>query len=99
MVSKERVLKAVLNAVDEVNQQLTEEERLEKSPETGLLENLDSLSIVNLIVSVEQKIQNEFNTKVALTQLFSDIEVLNQSFKTVGTLVNYMELLLNDKTK
>jgi hypothetical protein len=62
--SKENILHTIFGAVDEVNQTLAEEQRLEKSPGTLLAGDngsLDSLGMINFIVEVEGRVQRDFN--------------------------------------
>lgn len=97
MVDKERVTEAIFMAVDEVNEQLLKERSLEKSLDTVLFGNsskLDSLGMVSLITAVEQKIEEAFGASITL----ADERALSQQdspFKTIGTLTDYIALLLN----
>jgi acyl carrier protein len=66
---QERILRAIYNAVDEVNGQLPKGKNLDKAPDTvlyGRPGKLDSLGLVSLIVTVEQNIHDEFGTDVTL---------------------------------
>jgi acyl carrier protein len=99
MTTDERVVKAIFNAIDEVNQQLPREQRLEKSTQTVLLDDsgkLDSLGLVNLIVSTEQNIEEEFGIAISLV----DEEALsreNGPFRDVSTLLCYIARILGEK--
>jgi acyl carrier protein len=100
MAINEGVTQAVFSAVDEVNQQLPKEQQLEKSIGTVLVGQsgkLDSLGLVNLIVTVEQKIEEEFGITITLT----DDEAMSQEdspFETIGKLIDYVSLLLERKS-
>ncbi len=100
MVNKERIIQTIFKAVDEINQQLPREQRLQKSIDTVLFSSagqLDSLGLVNLIVAVEQGIEEEFGDIITLT----DERALTQNnspFRTLGTLGDYISLLLKEKT-
>lgn len=95
----ERIVQAIYKAVDEVNEQLPKEYRIEKSMETALFGrtgSLDSLGLVSMIVAVEQKIEEEFGVAIVL----ADEKVLSQQtspFQTIGTLVNHVSMLLKEK--
>ena len=57
---------------------------------------LDSLGLINLIVAVEQNIEDEFDVTITL----ADDRAMSQKrspFKTVGTLTNYIEMLLKEE--
>ena len=99
MTTNERVIQAIFSALEEVNQQLLKEQRLEKSIDTVLLGesgHLDSVGLVTLIVATEEKIEEEFGVSITLT----DKRALSQKespFKTIGMLTNYIVLLLGEK--
>ena len=96
MIEKERLKQAIFGAIDEINRQLTSEQRLEKSMDTillGSLGKLDSLGLVNLIVATEQKVEEGFSVTISL----ADNETIFQEdgpLKTVGTFFEYVYLLL-----
>jgi acyl carrier protein len=98
MDTKERVVRAIFSAIDEVNVQLPREQRLEKSIQSGLLDGsgkLDSLGMVNLIVAAEQNIEQEFGTPISLV----DEEALSQNdspFRDVNTLVRHITRILEE---
>jgi len=91
-----KVVQALFSAVDEVNRLLPPEDRLNKSTDVvlyGESGKLDSLGLVNLIVAVEEKVEEEFGVRITLV---SD-EVMSQennAFETLGTLIRYVSLLL-----
>lgn len=95
----ERVLRAIFRAVDEVNQILPKEQRLEKSVDSVVLDNtgrLDSLGLVNLIVAIEQKIEDEFGVTVNITD--ERVMLRNDSLvKTMGMLAADISLVLAEK--
>ncbi len=92
MIDKRTVEKAMFAAIDEVNQLLPTDHKLEKSPSLALSGSdgrLDSLGLVNLIVAVEQKIDEHFGVTVVLVN--EDSMSLNENpFKTVSTLTDYI---------
>ena|SRR5215813_3212325 len=86
-----RVKSIVYEAIDELNEQLAEENRLEKAPEIALLGHaglLDSVGFVNLIVLVEEKCQNEFGAPILLTDDLGTED--DNSLKTVGSFIDYI---------
>ena len=100
MTMNERVLHAMFKAMDEVNQMLPKEQRLEKSVDTVILGNqgtLDSLGLVNLIVAIEQKIEEEFGVTIIMTDEKIILED-DRPVKTIGTLAEDIGLILAEKT-
>ena len=93
MSSLKSVVDVVYGAVDELNEFLDPDERLDKSPEVPLIgtgARLDSLGLVNLIVIVEEKVQEAFGVGVTLV----DERAMSQSkspFRTLGSLTEFVE--------
>jgi len=96
MVKKDRILHAVLQAVDEVNAQLPPTQQLEKDCATILLGKsgkLDSLGLVSLIVATEDKLLDEFGVSVTL----ADERAMSQAkspFRTIGALADYIATVM-----
>jgi acyl carrier protein len=96
MTNNEKVRQAVTEAIDELNQQLPKEEKIEKSAGTVLFGsggNLDSLRLVSLVTTVEQKIEEKFGITVTLLEDIADLENDNP-FRTVSSLADYITSLL-----
>ena len=98
MTAGAEVVKAVHSAVDDLNEILDEDERLEKSPDVALIgtdARLDSLGLVNLIVLVEEKVQQQFGVGITLV----DERAMSQSkspFRTLGSLAEFVEEQLHE---
>jgi acyl carrier protein len=92
----DRVNKIILAAIDDLNSQLTDEGKLERSVNTvlyGKKSKLDSFGLVNLIVDIEQRIQDEFGVSINL----ADEKALSQKnspFLTAKSLSDYIINLL-----
>jgi len=88
-----------MNSIEEINRQLENEHQLEKYTNTVLFGEdgkLDSLGLINLVVAVEQNIEDEFDVTITL----ADERAMSQEtspFKTVGTLTDYIEMILEEK--
>ncbi len=98
MAKRERSIKSIYKAIDELNQQRPKEQHLEKSTDTvlfGKSGKLDSLGLINLIATVEQKIQEEFKVKITLANETAMTQ-MDSIFKTIGTLSDYIATLLNE---
>ena len=98
MAERERVEKAVFEAIDEMNSQLPKGIVIDKSADAalyGTTGKLESLDFVALIVEVETKIQNEFGVDFMLT----DENLLSKEkspFVTVGSLVEHIQDVLEE---
>ena len=94
----EKILSCVYAAVDEANEDRVDLPPLKKSPDTpiqGVGTDLDSLALINFLVATEEKVEQEFQVVVPL----SDDRALIQEpspFKTISTVVAYVEELLRE---
>ena len=69
MDQKERIKALVFQTIDEVNEPLTKEQRLDKSLDSVLFgrgSRLDSIGLVNLVVETEAKLADEFGVAVTI---------------------------------
>ena len=98
MADKDQVARIVLKAIDELNATLPDDQQVAKALTTRLLGcagQVDSLGLVNLIVSVEQKVQEAFDVIVVL----ADEKAMSQAgspFRSVETLVELTLDRVND---
>jgi acyl carrier protein len=98
MTADEKVVAAINSAIDDLNEVLEPDERLAKSAQVALIgqdARLDSLGLVNLIVLVEEKIQQQFGVGITLV----DERAMSQSkspFRTLGTLAEFVQEQLAD---
>ncbi|MDP2652768.1 MAG: hypothetical protein Q8Q08_01930 [Candidatus Omnitrophota bacterium] len=92
MVAKNEVIQIIYSAIDEINKDLPERDRLVKSPQTVLLGSegrLDSLGFINFIVASEKKIREKWGVAVTLaTQEAMSLE--HSPFQTVEKLSEYI---------
>lgn len=99
MTPEDRIRAALFAAVDELNEQSPEGQRIEKSSDTVLFGSsgrLDSLGLVNLIVSTEERIEDEFGVAITIADERA-ISQENSPFRTLGTLSEYIGVLLQDE--
>ena len=92
--------KTIFTAIDDLNGLLLPAQRLPKSEDAFLTGNdsvLDSLGLVNLIVATERKVEEEFGVGVTLVTQES-MSRPESPFRTVGTLADYVQSLLEKKT-
>lgn len=98
MAERERIEKAVFEAIDTMNSQLPKGVVIEKSldaPLYGKTGKLESLDFVELVFEVETRIQNEFGRDFVLTDenlLSKD----NSPFITVRALIEHLETAVDN---
>ena len=92
MNKKDLVMESIFSAIDEINEQLPVGKKINKSLETVLVDQrdgLDSLGLVNFIVSVEQKVEENFGVDFSLT--LGDVGLSSDSpLRTVETLEEFI---------
>ncbi|MBI2824134.1 MAG: hypothetical protein HYX69_05560 [Planctomycetia bacterium] len=90
----------IWHAVDELNELLPEDARIAKDVDAVLLGEsgaLDSFGLVNLVVALEHRIEDEFGTSVTL----ADEKAMSKSrspFRSVRTLRDYVAEVLSRAT-
>ena len=95
----DNIYKSVYKSIDEVNSQMSKDEQLIKSPDTVLYGEsslIDSIGLINIIVTVEQNIEDDFEKSITL----ADQKAMSQKqspFKTVESLAKYIQILIEEK--
>ena len=87
------ILNLVYAAIDDVNALSKDGVRIQKDADAHLLGGeggVDSLTFVNLIVAIEEKIQDSLGKTVVLINE-DTMSLQTHPFRTVGTLVKYVE--------
>ena len=98
MSDVQRWLSVIYEAIDELNAVGPDDPPLEKSEATVLMGEggrLDSLAIVRLIVSVEERVQDESGSVVALADERAFAQPASP-FGTVGALAKYVDMLVEE---
>ena len=93
--SRELTQRIVSAAIDALNEQLSTDQRLEKTPETVLLGRngkLDSLGFINLIVLLEEKCFEQCGVALSLSEV--DASAGANPFNTVNTLVGHIDRMI-----
>jgi acyl carrier protein len=93
---KTKILEIIYQAIDDVNFQ--NDLAIKKEPETKLFGSqgtIDSLGLVNLIVSVEEGVNTEFETSITLADEKA-MSQKNSPFKSIQSLADYIYELLNN---
>ena len=98
MTLKEKIEKLIIEAIKELNENLGKKELNSPSKETKLYGGnavLDSLSLVGLIVDIEERLLDELDISVVLA---SERAMSRRSspFRTVKALTDYIEELVNE---
>ena len=98
MTNIERVRKVIFCAIDVVNEQMSEDKRIDQNADIVLFGKggrLDSLGLLNLMIAMEEKIEEEFG--LTLTLASEEAMSLDRSpFRTIESLTNYTSQLLSD---
>ncbi len=91
-------LQLIFDTIDEMNLDLELSEKIEKKEDTvifGIESALDSIGLVNFITIIEQKIEEETGRFITIADERA-MSMKDSPFKTVGTLKEYIELLINE---
>ncbi|MGH1366138.1 MAG: hypothetical protein ACRBF0_21440 [Calditrichia bacterium] len=91
-VDKQKVLSLVMEAVTELNELREEDEKLDTTASTMLYgegSSLDSLSLVNLIVIAEEKIEDQFDAAITLADEKA-MSLRNSPFRSIDSLADYI---------
>ena len=93
MDKKKLVKEAIYDSIDEVNDQLLPQQRIDKEINTILIgkdAKIDSMALVNLLVSIEDKIEKKFDTNISL---FNEEAFGREDsyLKTINTLIKFIE--------
>lgn len=93
---KDKIVGLIYSSIDEINLQNGPDRQLSKTESTVIFGRdsiLDSLGLVNLIVSLEELVNDELNVEITL----ADERAMSQEsspFRTVSTLAEYIINLL-----
>lgn len=98
MMNKDDVKEILIKIVVEETQALldSEENLNEATVLLGAEGILDSMGLVSLIVAVEQDVEDEFGKEITIADAKS-MSQKNSPFRTVGSLVDYIDNLLNEE--
>ena len=94
--SHQTILTLIYTTIDEVNETLTPDHQLEKTPSTILFgegSKLESLGLVSLIVGVEQRVGDDLGVNVTLVNEKA-MSLRNSPFRSVETLAEYVGQLI-----
>ena len=92
-MNKEEIQDTIHLYIDELNQQLPENGKQEKSPSAILIGEggvLDSLSLVTLLVNIEQALSDKISIKVPLLDTLMSLGDGQNPFKTISALTEWI---------
>jgi hypothetical protein len=94
-----KIAQMLFSVIDELNQMRPTDDHLAKDlemPLSGDSGRLDSAGLINLIAVTEQRAAEELGRPIVLTDERT-LSQVNQVFRTLGTLAEYIHLRLNEK--
>ncbi len=94
---KDKIKNIIINAIDELNEQLNDNEKVEYSEDLSLVgENacLDSISLVTLIAIIEELLEDEFDKSVSIVSR-STFSHERSPFLSMTALVDFIEELIS----
>jgi acyl carrier protein len=85
---------AVFRAVDKLNELLPEDQQVAKDRAAILIDegtNLDSLSVINLLVFIEDEISGALGIELSLTGEDDSVALPGEALRTLGNLVDAID--------
>ena len=85
---------AVFRAVEKLNELLPEDQQLAKDRAAILIDdgtNLDSLSVINLLVFIEDEISRAFGIELSLTGEDDTAELPGEALRNIGNLIDAID--------
>ena len=97
-MNKEELIHIIYLAIDDYNE-LNQNAKIIKDEDTFLYGdngNIDSLGLVNLILSIEEKLMDKYNKNIILAddKAFSEE---NSPFKNISTLTKFIQKKVNEQ--
>lgn len=95
-----QITDSLLRAVDEVNLELPVDKRVPRDRDTVLFGNhaqVDSLTLINLVIVAERNIEKDFGQSITLADERA-ISEEQSPFHTIGSLADYVAKLLREQS-
>lgn len=99
MIASSQITEIIYEAIDELNNEISGSKKIEKKPETPLFGSdslIDSLNLVNLIVSTEGLIADKLDLNIVIANEKA-MSLKNSPFRTVQTLTDYIMTLIESE--
>jgi acyl carrier protein len=93
---KQKIFQLIFIAIDELNEQRGTEDQISKTVDTVILGQdsmIDSLGLVNLIVSLEQSVNDEMDVEITLADERA-MMMESSPFRSVRTLADFIENMI-----
>ena len=93
---KQKIFQLIFIAIDELNEQRGTEDQISKTLDTVILGQdsmIDSLGLVNLIVSLEQSVNDEMDVEITLADERA-MMMESSPFRSVRTLADFIENMI-----
>ncbi|MAZ07966.1 MAG: hypothetical protein CMM99_05960 [Rickettsiales bacterium] len=88
----------IIKAYKETLPEFSNEKLDNDTPLVGDKSKLDSLGLVGLLITVEQKLEDQLNISLTIADEKA-MSLKNSPFKTIETLSNYLELRIDEIQK
>jgi acyl carrier protein len=97
-MNRQEILDIVINQLEELNETLPESDRFDINEKTilfGSNSNIDSLSLVSVIVDLEGVLASDYDFDISLTDDRAMTREISP-FDNVASLVDYIEEIVNE---
>ena len=98
MTDQKQVLEIIYNAIDTLNEEMEDNDQIEKTENAilfGSNSGLDSMGLVNLITLIEQNIEEATGKFISIADERA-MSLEESPFRTVASLKEYITTLLNE---
>ena len=95
---RNKIIELIYSSIDDLNTQKDIKDQISKTENTiifGKGGQLDSLGLVNLIVSLEEAVNDFFNIEITLADERA-MSLKSNPFQTVSTLTDYILILIEE---
>ncbi len=97
MATKSKIIEIIYENIDEINEQNGINFPKDIIARLfGRESELDSLGLVNLIINIEEKVNEVYNTSITIANEKA-MSQKNSPFRTVETLAEYVDLLIKEE--
>ena len=94
-MSIDQYLLIVQDSISHINQQLPDEQQISKEPNTVLVgpnSELDSLSVINLIIEVEERIYTSYGKRIQIL----DKGIMSEEPGTISTISDLIDWIIKE---
>jgi len=84
----------LIDAIDEINEELEIKELEKIQDDTPIFELLDSMAVLDLVLEIEDRLQQKYSRYIQIAD-DKTMDAIHTPFKTFETLFNYIEGKVN----